>query len=83
MIYDPWPPWWLLLTRLPQGLSTFLGGFLIWNLDNIYCHTITRWRHQIQLPLAVLLEGHAWWHLMTGIGKPPFDLGAAMYVFGT
>ncbi|KAI1133500.1 alkaline dihydroceramidase [Nemania abortiva] len=50
------------------GLSVFLGGFLIWNLDNIYCNTIRRWRHQIQLPWAVVLEGHAWWHLMTGIG---------------
>ncbi|KAI1304725.1 alkaline dihydroceramidase [Xylaria venustula] len=50
------------------GLSIFLGGYLIWNLDNIYCDTIRRWRHQIQLPWAVVLEGHAWWHLMTGIG---------------
>ncbi|KAI0443281.1 ceramidase-domain-containing protein [Xylaria telfairii] len=50
------------------GLSIFLGGFLIWNLDNWYCDTIRRWRHQIQLPWAVVLEGHAWWHLMTGIG---------------
>ncbi|KAI0404959.1 ceramidase-domain-containing protein [Xylaria palmicola] len=50
------------------GLSIFLGGFLIWNLDNIYCGTIRRWRHQIQLPWAVVLEGHAWWHLMTSIG---------------
>ncbi|KAI2620780.1 alkaline dihydroceramidase [Xylaria nigripes] len=50
------------------GLSIFLGGYLIWNLDNIYCDTIRRWRHQIQLPWAIVLEGHAWWHLMTGIG---------------
>ncbi|KAK7951908.1 alkaline ceramidase-like protein [Apiospora aurea] len=49
------------------GLAIFLGGFLIWNLDNIYCQTITRWRRQIGLPLAMLLEGHAWWHVMTGI----------------
>ncbi|KAI0907890.1 alkaline dihydroceramidase [Ustulina deusta] len=50
------------------GLSIFLGGYLIWNLDNMYCDTMRRWRHQIQLPWSVLLEGHAWWHLMTGIG---------------
>ncbi|KAK6865817.1 hypothetical protein PG990_004744 [Apiospora arundinis] len=49
------------------GLTIFLGGFLAWNLDNIYCQTITRWRRQIGLPFAMLLEGHAWWHLMTGI----------------
>ncbi|GAP90333.2 putative alkaline phytoceramidase [Rosellinia necatrix] len=50
------------------GLSIFLGGYFIWVLDNTYCSTIRRWRHQIQLPWAILLEGHAWWHLMTGIG---------------
>ncbi|KAK5628185.1 hypothetical protein RRF57_003900 [Xylaria bambusicola] len=50
------------------GLSIFLGGYLIWNLDNMYCNNIRHWRHQIQLPWSVVLEGHAWWHLMTGIG---------------
>ncbi|KAI0478666.1 ceramidase-domain-containing protein [Xylariaceae sp. FL0804] len=50
------------------GLSVFLGGYLIWALDNVYCDTIRVWRHHIQLPWAVVLEGHAWWHLMTGIG---------------
>ncbi|KAI1104133.1 putative alkaline phytoceramidase [Jackrogersella minutella] len=50
------------------GLSVFLGGYLIWNLDNMYCTTVRGWRHQLQLPWAILLEGHAWWHLMTGIG---------------
>ncbi|KAI5864981.1 putative alkaline phytoceramidase [Durotheca rogersii] len=50
------------------GLSIFLGGYLIWNLDNVYCNTIRKWRRQLGLPWAVVLEGHAWWHLMTGIG---------------
>ncbi|KAI8957055.1 putative alkaline phytoceramidase [Daldinia sp. FL1419] len=53
---------------IATGLSIFLGGFLIWTLDNEYCNTIRRWRHQLQLPWAIILEGHAWWHLMTGIG---------------
>jgi dihydroceramidase len=55
------------------GLSIFLGGFGIWNLDNIYCSKIRRWRHEIGLPWGILLEGHGWWHLMTG-------LGAYMYI---
>ncbi|KAI0398415.1 alkaline dihydroceramidase [Xylariaceae sp. FL0594] len=50
------------------GLSIFLGGYGVWILDNMYCGTVRRWRHSIQLPWAVVLEGHAWWHLMTGIG---------------
>ncbi|KAI1327569.1 alkaline phytoceramidase [Xylariaceae sp. FL0255] len=57
-----------LWSMVATGLTIFLGGFLIWNLDNIYCNTVRSWRHQLQLPWAIVLEGHAWWHLMTGIG---------------
>ncbi|QSZ30203.1 hypothetical protein DSL72_004723 [Monilinia vaccinii-corymbosi] len=51
------------------GLSIFLGGFGIWSLDNHYCSTIRQWRHEIGLPWGLILEGHGWWHLMTGIGS--------------
>ncbi|KAK1074648.1 alkaline ceramidase ydc1 [Friedmanniomyces endolithicus] len=50
------------------GLSVFLGGFGIWTLDNKYSSTLRRWRHEIGLPWGILLEGHGWWHLMTGLG---------------
>jgi dihydroceramidase len=43
------------------GLSMFLGGFGIWNLDNIFCGTLREWRQQIGLPWGVFLEGHGWW----------------------
>ncbi|KAK2626102.1 hypothetical protein QTJ16_004364 [Diplocarpon rosae] len=56
---------WLMVTL---GLAIFLGGFGIWNLDNAFCSTILRWRHQVGLPWGILLEGHGWWHLMTGVG---------------
>jgi dihydroceramidase len=55
------------------GLSVFLGGFAIWNLDNIHCSKLRRWRHEAGLPWGIFLEGHGWWHLMTG-------LGAYMYI---
>ncbi|KAH6646502.1 alkaline dihydroceramidase [Truncatella angustata] len=61
------------------GLTVFLGGFLIWNLDNVYCNTIRRWRHDIGLPWAVVLEGHAWWHLMTGLGGQADTMSKAYY----
>ena len=32
------------------GLSMFLGGFAIWNLDNFFCGTLRTWRQQIGLP---------------------------------
>lgn len=50
------------------GLAIFLGGFAIWQLDNIHCSTIRVWRHQLGLPWGIILEGHGWWHLMTGLG---------------
>lgn len=50
------------------GLATFITGFVIWNLDNIYCNSLIRWRHRIGLPAALFLEGHGWWHILTGIG---------------
>ncbi|KAF2234622.1 alkaline phytoceramidase [Viridothelium virens] len=55
-------------TMIAYGLLVFLGGFAIWNLDNVYCSNLRRWRRQIGLPWGILLEGHGWWHLMTGIG---------------
>jgi dihydroceramidase len=50
------------------GLAVFLGGFGIWGVDNIYCSTLRRWRRQVGMPWGFVLEGHGWWHLMTGIG---------------
>ncbi|RFU35418.1 hypothetical protein B7463_g1006, partial [Scytalidium lignicola] len=51
------------------GLSIFLGGFGIWMLDNKYCTSLRRWRREVGLPWGILLEGHGWWHIMTGIGS--------------
>lgn len=54
-------------TMIAYGLSVFLGGFAIWNVDNKYCSTLRSWRREIGLPWGILLEGHGWWHLMTGL----------------
>ncbi|EJT81298.1 hypothetical protein GGTG_01281 [Gaeumannomyces tritici R3-111a-1] len=50
------------------GVSLFLIGFALWNLDNIYCHHLISWRSRILLPWSIVLEGHSWWHLFTGLG---------------
>jgi len=55
-------------TMIVVGLAFFLGGFCIWNLDNMYCTTLRRWRREVGLPWGIVLEGHGWWHLGTGIG---------------
>ena len=43
-------------------------------MDNIFCNSLIAARSYMQLPWAILLEGHAWWHILTGIGEliPPF-----------
>ena len=43
------------------GLTTFLGGFLIWHLDNVHCQRLRGWRRDLGLPWGILLEGHGWW----------------------
>ena len=45
---------WLMIAF---GLSIFLGGYALWNLDNIYCAKLRRWRHTIGLPWGIVLEG--------------------------
>jgi dihydroceramidase len=49
---------WLMIA---WGLGIFLGGFALWNVDNIYCSTLRNWRREIGLPWGILLEGHGWW----------------------
>jgi dihydroceramidase len=56
--------WWM----IAAGVGIFLAGFGVWTLDNVYCSTLRRWRYQVGLPWGILLEGHGWWHLMTGVG---------------
>lgn len=51
------------------GIAWFLTGFFIWNMDNIYCHNLKAARNFLLLPWAIVLEGHGWWHLFTGLGK--------------
>ncbi|KAF7302764.1 hypothetical protein HMN09_00911500 [Mycena chlorophos] len=48
-----------------SGVAQFVFAFLIWNLDNIFCETITGWKLSVGWPTAFLLEGHSWWHLFT------------------
>ncbi|KAF2833060.1 alkaline ceramidase-like protein [Ophiobolus disseminans] len=58
----------LMWKMITFGLSIFLGGFLVWHLDNEHCSKLIKWRRAIGLPWGFALEGHGWWHLMTGTG---------------
>mgnify|MGYP000247560248 FL=1 len=51
------------------GALTFLTGFLIWNLDNIYCSQIREMRNELRRQglgwVAPWVNGHMWWHYLT------------------
>ncbi|KAH7104940.1 alkaline phytoceramidase [Auriculariales sp. MPI-PUGE-AT-0066] len=50
------------------GASSFILGFAIWNFDNVFCSKLASWRQVVGFPCAFLLEGHAWWHVLSAIG---------------
>jgi dihydroceramidase len=37
-------------------------------VDNVFCEPITRGKYALGWPAAFLLEGHSWWHILTGVG---------------
>ncbi|KAF8739560.1 Alkaline phytoceramidase, partial [Rhizoctonia solani] len=57
---------------LGSGLLIFNTGFAIWIADNLFCDSlgsIREWASGNDVGLVGLLtQGHAWWHLLTGLG---------------
>ncbi|KAF8585646.1 alkaline phytoceramidase [Ramaria rubella] len=51
-----------------QGAAVFVSGFLVWNLDNRFCIALRMWRIDIGWPATWLAQGHAFWHMATGMG---------------
>jgi len=43
-------------------------GFIIWNLDNLYCPVIRELRSSVSPAVRPALQGHAWWHVLSGGG---------------
>lgn len=78
-VRDPkgiWPvgktPGSVAFRTLGAGLLIFNIGFAIWIADNIFCDSlgsIREWASGNDAGLMGLLtQGHAWWHLLTGLG---------------
>jgi len=49
------------------GLVSVVAAFILWNLDTIYCGHLIVARRYVGMPWGFLLEGHAYWHLLTGL----------------
>ncbi len=54
------------------GAVTFLTGFAIWNVDNIFCSQVREARNLLRANglglVAPWVNGHLWWHFLTGLG---------------
>ncbi|KAF8459148.1 ceramidase [Terfezia claveryi] len=50
------------------GLASVGAAFILWNLDTIFCGHLRDVRRKIGMPWGFVLEGHAHWHLLTGLG---------------
>ncbi|XP_024120178.1 alkaline ceramidase 3 isoform X1 [Oryzias melastigma] len=51
------------------SLAIFLLGFLLWNIDNIFCEQLRASRRVLPAGVGVLTQFHAWWHIFTGLGS--------------
>lgn len=48
------------------GLSMYLLGFILWNIDNQFCGSIRTLRHSLNPGVAPLTQLHGYWHLCSG-----------------
>eukprot|EP00088_Acartia_fossae_P008315 TRINITY_DN13963_c0_g1_i1.p1 TRINITY_DN13963_c0_g1~~TRINITY_DN13963_c0_g1_i1.p1 ORF type:complete len:265 (-),score=4.86 TRINITY_DN13963_c0_g1_i1:257-1051(-) len=48
------------------GVMMYAIAFLLWNIDNNFCHHLKKFRGGVSYPVGVLSELHAWWHLLVG-----------------
>lgn len=47
----------VIVGALKTGLLLFLFGFLVWNLDNIFCGSWTQVKQAVGWPIAFFMEG--------------------------
>ncbi|KAJ2797430.1 alkaline ceramidase ydc1, partial [Coemansia guatemalensis] len=45
------------------------GGFLLWNIDSIFCERLRSYRTYVGAPLDAVLQLHGWWHILTAYGS--------------
>ncbi|OBA19991.1 alkaline phytoceramidase [Metschnikowia bicuspidata var. bicuspidata NRRL YB-4993] len=50
------------------GVLIFGLGYILWNMDIHLCEYARAARREVGMPYGFLLEGHGWWHLLTGTG---------------
>ncbi|CAE6454933.1 unnamed protein product [Rhizoctonia solani] len=63
------------------GSLLFVLAFGIWNVDNVWCDTWTSIRARSSWfgseVVWAVTQGHAWWHLLTGLGCARIGVGTS------
>ncbi|KAG9669233.1 alkaline phytoceramidase, partial [Aureobasidium melanogenum] len=54
------------------GAGCFIFGYLLWQLDFIFCTQLTALKRAVGIPWGFLFELHGWWHILTAIGAHTF-----------
>ncbi|KAM7213746.1 akaline ceramidase [Rhypophila decipiens] len=49
-----------------------LFGYLLWNIEFMYCSELRAAKAAIGLPTSWIFEFHGWWHVLTAIGAAQF-----------
>lgn len=50
------------------GVALFILGYVFWNMDIHLCLHARAKRREWGMPYGFILEGHGWWHILTGSG---------------
>ena len=50
------------------GAAAFVFGYILWQLDHMFCTQLTAIRRSLGIPWGFFFELHGWWHVMTAIG---------------
>jgi dihydroceramidase len=58
--------------RFGLAVGYLVLGFVLWNIDLVYCQQLRDLRVRIGLPWAWLLELHGWWHVLTALGAATY-----------
>lgn len=57
---------------IPYAMISFflyLIGFILWNIDNVYCSSVRHARHHTRYEYKPITQLHAWWHLFSGLAS--------------
>lgn len=62
----------LLSNRGWDAVYVSLFGYLLWNIEFMYCAELRAMKETLGLPVAWIFEFHGWWHVLTAIGAAQF-----------